>query len=133
MLRAMAMPVLAAAWAALAVSAPVQAEVKAEGHPGDARHGAELYEQRCAACHSPAADRVGPRHNGVLGRRAGSVPGYAYSPALAQAGFAWSPAKLDAWLANPEQLVPGQRMGYSVSVEGDRADLIAYLSTLTPQ
>lgn len=97
----------------------------------DARRGAELYEQRCAACHSPEADRVGPRHNGVLGRRAGSVAGFAYSRALAQAKFVWTAQRLDAWLANPERLVPGQAMGYSVSDPQDRADLIVYLGTLS--
>lgn len=99
--------------------------------PGDPRRGAQLYEQRCAGCHSPDADRVGPRHNGVVGRRVGSVPGFAYSKALAQASFKWDPVSLNAWLSNPEKLLPGQRMDYSVSNASDRADLIAYLSTLT--
>ena len=40
---------------------------------GDAAHGQQIYESRCIACHSPDANRVGPMHRGVFGRKAGSV------------------------------------------------------------
>ena len=73
---------------------------------------------------------MGPRHAGVLGRRAGAVPGFAYSPALQAAGFRWDAVRLERWLADPEALVPGQRMGYSVADAAVRADLVAYLATL---
>jgi cytochrome c len=98
---------------------------------GNAVRGAELYEARCGACHSVAADRIGPRHAGLIGRRAGSVPGFDYSDALRHAGFHWNAERLESWLTDPEALVPGQRMGYRLGDEGDRADVIAYLSTLT--
>lgn len=94
---------------------------------GDATRGEQLYEQRCGACHGLDADRVGPRHRGVFGRAAGSVAGFAYSPALMRARMTWNETTLDAWLADPERLLPGQRMGYSVPEPGDRADIIAYL------
>ena len=100
---------------------------------GDADRGRMLYEQRCMACHSPESNRVGPMHKGVVGRRAGSVPGFAYSDALGRAKFVWNETRLDAWLANPEKLVPGQRMGYSVPEASDRRDLIAYLRSLYAQ
>lgn len=103
---------------------------------GDAARGRMLYEQRCSACHSVNANRVGPAHAGIYGRIAGTAPGYDYSPALRSAGFRWTAQKLDAWLADPEKLVPGQKMGYQVPSEADRRDLIAYLKTLqakTPQ
>lgn len=93
----------------------------------DAERGAGLYEARCGACHSLDAHRVGPLHRGVVGRRAGSAAGYDYSPALAGASFIWDAALLDAWLKDPEALVPGQRMGYSVADAGDRGDLVAFL------
>jgi len=96
---------------------------------GDAARGRELYETRCIGCHSIEADRIGPRHRGLVGRRAGSVDGFDYSPALRSAKFSWDAATLDRWLANPEATVPGQRMNYQVGDERDRADLIAYLST----
>ena len=93
----------------------------------DAGRGEMLYEQRCGACHSLDFDRVGPRHRGVFGRKAGSVEGFDYSPALRRARVAWNNKTLDAWLDNPEALIPGQRMGYSVPDGMDRADIIAYL------
>ncbi len=96
----------------------------------DAQHGQTLYESRCGACHSPDADRVGPHHRGVVGRVAGSVPGFAYSPALKASGLTWTPALLDRWLTDPTALVPGSRMGFRVGTAEDRADIVAYLETL---
>ncbi|WP_300450491.1 c-type cytochrome [Accumulibacter sp.] len=98
---------------------------------GDAARGALLYEARCGACHSIDAHRVGPLHRGVVGRRAGSAPGYDYSPALAAAGFVWDASRLAAWLRDPEALVPGQRMAYSVPEAADRNDLVAYLKSVS--
>lgn len=98
---------------------------------GDSQRGALAYESRCTGCHSVDQDRVGPRHAGVLGRKAGSVPEFAYSPALRAAGFRWDRDRLERWLADPEALVPGQRMGYSVADAAVRDDLIAFLATLT--
>jgi cytochrome c len=97
---------------------------------GDAERGQQAYEARCGGCHSVDTDRVGPRHAGVVGRRAGSVPGFAYSEALRTSGLTWDAALLDRWLANPEALVPGQRMGYRVADGQARADIVAYLGTL---
>lgn len=93
----------------------------------DAQRGTVLYETRCGGCHSIESDRVGPRHAGLLGRKAGSVAGFDYSPALRRAGFVWDEARLDRWLAAPESLVPGQQMNVAVAQAADRADLIAYL------
>jgi cytochrome c len=75
-------------------------------------------------------DRIGPRHAGVVGRRAGSVPGFAYSDALRNSGFTWDATLLERWLADPEALVPGQRMGYQLADAQARADIVAYLATL---
>ena len=103
----------------------------ASAQPGSAEHGKQLYESRCFACHSVDANRVGPMHRGVVGRMSGSVPGYDYSPALAHSHFIWTQAKLLKWLTNPEALVPGQKMNYQVDDPQDRADIVAYLATLT--
>lgn len=65
-----------------------------------------------------------------MGRLAGSVPGFAYSPALRSSGLTWDTQTLERWLANPEALVPGQRMGYRLADAQERADIIAYLATL---
>lgn len=98
---------------------------------GDPQTGRALYQARCNACHATDYHGVGPAHRGVWGRRAGSAKGYAYSPALAAATFTWNDETLDRWLADPERFVPGQRMGVNVADAQERADLIAYLKTLS--
>ncbi len=95
-----------------------------------ASRGQALYEAKCSACHSVEAHRVGPLHRGVLGRKAGSAQGYDYSPALAASRLVWTRQNLERWLADPEALVPGQRMGFSVQEAADRQALVAYLATL---
>ena len=100
----------------------------AGGASGDADHGKQLYA-RCAACHSLTVDRTGPRHCGLLGRRAGGVPGFAYSEAMKRSGIVWTLATLDRFLANPMQAIPGTAMGYAgLSDPKERADLVAYLA-----
>ena len=115
----------------LAVAAlPLVAGFPAAG-AGDAARGKDVYETLCAACHSPDSNRVGPAHRGVYGRKAGTASGYSYSSALANSQLTWTDATLERWLANPEALVPGQKMGVRVSDEADRRDVIEYLKTLS--
>ncbi|HEX4883591.1 MAG TPA: hypothetical protein VFX05_05595 [Casimicrobiaceae bacterium] len=84
---------------------------------------------RCVACHALAYDRTGPRHCGLLGRRAGSVPGFAYSDAMRRSGIVWDAAALDRFLAAPLRAVPGTSMGYAgIADARERADLIAFLA-----
>ncbi len=93
----------------------------------DAARGEQLYA-RCAACHALTYDRVGPRHCGLLGRRAGSVPGFDYSPAMKKSSIVWTEKTLDRFLTKPLAMVPGTAMTYAgVPEASDRADLIAYL------
>jgi len=94
---------------------------------GDPAHGQTVY-QACMGCHSLDEDDVGPKHRGVVGRVAGTVPGYAYSPALKKSGLVWTPANLDRWLTNPQGFVPGAKMFFSLSNAKDRADVISYLA-----
>ena len=108
--------------AMLAVAAAVQPAAAA-----DAAHGQELYESRCGGCHSLDANRVGPAHRGVYGRKAGSVPNFSYSTAVKGSTVVWEERTLDAWLTNPQALIPGQRMNFRVAQPEDRADIIAYL------
>jgi cytochrome c len=98
------------------------------GTVGDARAGKLLY-QSCMGCHSLDENDVGPKHRGVVGRKAGGVPGYAYSAVLRESGITWTPEVLDTWLKNPQQLVPGAKMFFSISDQQQRADIIAYLAT----
>lgn len=109
-----------------AASAPAAANA-----PADAiARGRALHASRCSVCHALAAHGVGPMHQGVWGRRAGSAAGYDYSPALRRSKVIWDAATLNLWLQDPEAFLPGQKMGVRVMDAGDRADLIAYLSTL---
>lgn len=94
---------------------------------GDAARGKQLYESRCIGCHSLDENRVGPAHRGVFGRKAGSAKGYGYSPAVKAFAIVWDADTLDRWLTDPESLIPGQKMGYTVPDANDRADLIEYL------
>lgn len=100
---------------------------------GDATRGKMLYDSRCSACHAPDGNREGPAHRGVFGRKAGSAPNFAYSEAVKNSGVVWNEKTLDKWLTNPEAFIPGQEMGFLVPDAADRADIIAYLRTLTAQ
>jgi cytochrome c len=96
---------------------------------GDAARGKTLY-QACQACHSVEDNDLGPRHRGVVGRHAGSVADYNYSPALKSSGITWDPRTLDRWLTNPSALVPGTKMFFKIDDAQSRADIIAYLAQL---
>ncbi|WP_245951809.1 c-type cytochrome [Paracidovorax anthurii] len=130
------MPLLAMALLAVAGQALPQASVPAKARewhtppPGDVARGAVLYRQQCTACHAIDSNKTGPAHRGVMGRRVGSLPGYPYSEALSHSRLRWTPQTLDVWLADPEELVAGQRMDYQVEDPQERADLIAFLATL---
>jgi cytochrome c len=93
----------------------------------DPARGEQIYE-RCAACHSLDHNRTGPKHCGLFGRRAGTVPGFAYSPAMRASGIVWNATTLERFLAAPTRVVPGTYMGYAgIDNPRERADLIAYL------
>jgi cytochrome c len=92
---------------------------------GEARFG------DCAACHKlqAGANNVGPSLHGIFTRKAGELADFRYSPALKRSGIVWTPETLDAFLTNPQALVPGNRMPYAGMADaGNRADLIAYLA-----
>ena len=95
---------------------------------GDPKAGEALYP-RCLACHALAYDRVGPRHCGLIGRRAGSVAGFDYSDAMKHSKLTWTRENLERFLADPLGTVPGTTMTYAgVPDAKERADLIAYLA-----
>jgi cytochrome c len=94
---------------------------------GNAAHGKQLYAVRCAICHSIEYNGVGPTHKNLIGRKAGSVQGYAYSDALKNSRVVWDEASLKQWLTEPEKFIPGQKMFISIPDAQDRADIVAYL------
>jgi cytochrome c len=104
-------------------SAPAQAQVDA---------GRRLFA-RCTNCHEVGAgarNGFGPQLNGIVGRKAGSAPAYAYSPALKQAGFVWNEQKLVAFIRDSEKVVPGNKMRFlSFMSEKQASEIVAYLRT----
>ncbi len=93
---------------------------------GDAARGEQIY-QACTDCHALDENDVGPRHRGVYGRKAGSLPDYAYSDALKRATIVWTEEALDKWLTDPQAFVPGAKMFFHLDNPQDRADVIAFL------
>ncbi|HWD28669.1 MAG TPA: c-type cytochrome [Rhizomicrobium sp.] len=106
----------------LALASPASA-----ASPGDPARGAAIYQDYCGACHSLDANRVGPRHRGVFGRKAGSIGDFHYTAALKASGIVWNAQTLDRWLTDPQKLVPGTAMGFRLGDPVKRADVIAYL------
>jgi cytochrome c len=98
----------------------------------NAAHGAERFKVMCATCHAidPAQKKMAPHLKGIVGRKAGSVDGATYSPAMKAAGWTWDEAKLEAFLADPRKTLAGTTMMMGVTNATDRADIIAYLKTV---
>ncbi|WOF75712.1 cytochrome c family protein [Parvibaculaceae bacterium PLY_AMNH_Bact1] len=91
---------------------------------------------RCQACHSLTRNRTGPRLCGVVGRAAGTVPGFRYSGAMLESGFAWDEERLLSFIEDPRGTVPGTFMGYAGVKDADeRKALLAFLAdaALTPE
>jgi cytochrome c len=99
---------------------------------GDPVRGEMIYRD-CMICHSLDQNGIGPRHRGVFGRKAGTAVGYDYSAALKSSDIVWSDDTLDRWLSDPQSLVPGTKMLFSVDGAQDRADVIAFLRDQSKQ
>ena len=87
--------------------------------------------RKCQVCHSlePGKNILGPSLAGIVGRKAGAEPGYSYSPAMKQANIVWDANALDRYLADPQKVVPGNKMPFpGLKTEQDRADVIAFLA-----
>jgi len=114
----------------LAVFAAVAPAFAATASPqGDPVHGQQIFA-RCSACHTlgQSGGKMGPTLNGVVGRKAGSVAGYAYSPAMTKSGLTWNPATLARFLQAPSKAVPGTKMFFpGLANPQDQADVVSYL------
>jgi cytochrome c len=100
---------------------------------GDVARGEKRFEE-CATCHSTerGVNNVGPSLFEVLGRKAGAIENFRYSPALKSSNITWSLQTLDKFIADPQADVPGNRMPFAGMPDAaDRADLIAYLQKAT--
>jgi cytochrome c len=101
---------------------------------GDAAKGKAAFVRQCAICHTVERDgpnRFGPNLFGILGRKAGSVPGFNYSRAFkAAADWTWNEDLVAGWIGAPGIMVRGTAMGVFQGVaQGDRDDIVAYLAT----
>ena len=94
--------------------------------------GQQAFNNACRTCHmvKEGDNRLGPHLAKVLGRKAGSLPDYGYSSAMKEAGFAWDREKLERFIANPDEVVPGNRMKpyTGVASSDDRTKIVAFLS-----
>ena len=100
---------------------------------GDAQRGAQVFTQ-CKICHSLEAGKnmVGPSLHGLIGRKAGSVPGYAYSPTMKNANVTWNDDTLSKYLSDPKAFIPGDKMAFvGIKDPTKLGDLLAYLNQAT--
>lgn len=101
-----------------------------------AERGERIFNQQCKACHTVekgAASPIGPNLFGVVGRKAGSLEGYAYSDAMKKSGITWDEAALAEYLKNPKAKVPEGKMAFAgLKQAAQPGDVIAYLKNLAP-
>ena len=117
--------------AAAETSAPAQPAAAAMPTTGGDAAAGRLVFRKCQACHSmePGKTILGPSLAGIMGRKAGSDPSYNYSPAMKQANIVWDAKTLDAYLSDPQKVVPGNKMPFpGLKTDHDRADVIAYFT-----
>ena len=100
----------------------------------DSDAGQVAYNNACRTCHSfkPGDNRLGPTLHGVVGRKAGSVEGFAFSPAMKGSGVTWDEATLDKFISDPSQVVNGNKMQPygGIADASERDKIVNYLKTL---
>lgn len=115
------------------VLALLAATTLAASAAGDPVKGMNVYK-RCVVCHTAekgGSDTLGPNLFGIVGRKAASRPGYAYSAPLKAANIVWTEENLIKWSAAPQRMVPGNKMFFAgITSKNQQADLVAYMATL---
>ncbi|WP_245843842.1 c-type cytochrome [Sphingomonas spermidinifaciens] len=99
---------------------------------GDAAKGKTAFAT-CSTCHAveEGVNKIGPSLHAIIGRAAGTVAGYSYTPANKNSGITWTEEKLFQYLQNPQRVVPGTKMAFAGWSDAQkRADVIAYLKTI---
>jgi len=93
------------------------------------------FNNACRTCHSmkEGDNRLGPSLAGVVGRKAGSLAGFAFSPSMQKSGITWDEATLDKFIANPDQVVNGNKMKPfgGLTDAGQRGQIVAYLKSIS--
>ena len=94
--------------------------------------GQQAFNNACRTCHmvKEGDNRLGPNLHRIVGRKAGSLPDYGFSSAMKEAGFVWDEEKLDRFIANPDEVVPGNSMKPygGLASSDDRKKIIAFLA-----
>ncbi|MFA6031492.1 MAG: c-type cytochrome [Myxococcota bacterium] len=105
----------------------------AQGAAQSTAQGARVFAAKCQICHSVERAKgatLAPNLAGVMGRKAGTLPRFSYSPAMVRSNIVWDSANLDAFLAAPQRVVRGNRMAFAgVPNAKERIDLIAFLKS----
>ena len=98
----------------------------------DAASEQQAFNNACRTCHvmREGDNRLGPNLHKIIGRKAGSLPDYNYSGAMKEAGFVWDEQKLERFIANPDEVVPGNSMKpyAGLASSDDRTKIIAFLA-----
>jgi len=117
----------------LALSFAIASLWTASALAADPAEGEKTFRRLCSACHlvEEGKNRLGPSLHQIVGRKAGTVPGFRYSEANQKSDVVWATDKLDEYLKDPKAYMPGNRMAFAgVKRDDDRANVIAYLETL---
>jgi nitrite reductase (NO-forming) len=112
---------------------PATAAISQPAMTGDAAAGRQVF-RKCQACHSLDAGKngVGPSLANVVGEKAAAVPGYNFSPAMKASNLTWDAATLDAYLNDPQKVVPGNKMPFpGLKTERERSAVIALLNEIS--
>jgi cytochrome c len=118
----------------LMLSAYSSVSENVSGPDADVAKGQLVFNNACRTCHTTKEgdNRLGPHLNKIVGRKAGSLPNYGYSSAMKSADFVWDEAKLNRFIANPDEIVPGNNMrpyGGLASAD-ERSKILTFLRSL---
>jgi cytochrome c len=125
---------MAANYLALTFPVLLLASIACATDTASVERGRSSFQEQCTMCHAAKpleGGDQGPPLNGVVGRKAGSFPGFTYSNALKASDKVWTPSNLDRFLADPPGFIPGTKMPVNVGDADDRADIIAFLNSTT--
>jgi cytochrome c len=123
---------LMSALSAMAYMLPLPSALPQASQGTEDGAGQQAFNNACRTCHmvKEGDNRLGPNLHKVVGRKAGSLPDYGFSSAMKEAGFVWDEEKLDRFIANPDEVVPGNSMKPygGLSSSEDRKKIIAFLA-----
>lgn len=116
----------------VALAAVLAFVVSTNALAADAARGEQRFRALCGTCHAvdPSVKKMSSPMKGIIGRKAASLDGFAYSTALKTSGWTWTQPLLETYLADPKKALPGTTMMVAAANPKDRSDIVAYLATL---